>query len=148
MPAPDASRISCVVPLGRSALPSALSGCPPLPCRGLIQSRAEKCGDELRGGCEGCQAVACAHGLGDRWVPPTPTFRGSEQRFTRQGPVRPLRTDGDDEAVAIHVLCSGEDDQVHEVTNAARWAVSYTHLRAHETVLDLVCRLLLEKKKK
>ena len=30
------------------------------------------------------------------------------------------------------------------------WAkpVSYTHLRAHETVLDLVCRLLLEKKTK
>ena len=25
-------------------------------------------------------------------------------------------------------------------------AVSYTHLRAHETVLDLVCRLLLETK--
>ena len=29
----------------------------------------------------------------------------------------------------------------------ARESVSYTHLRAHETVLDLVCRLLLEKKK-
>ena len=28
-----------------------------------------------------------------------------------------------------------------------RMPVSYTHLRAHETVLDLVCRLLLEKKK-
>ena len=27
------------------------------------------------------------------------------------------------------------------------WPVSYTHLRAHETVIDLVCRLLLEKKK-
>ena len=27
------------------------------------------------------------------------------------------------------------------------WAVSYTHLRAHETREDLVCRLLLEKKK-
>ena len=27
-------------------------------------------------------------------------------------------------------------------------AVSYTHLRAHETVLDLVCRLLLETKHK
>ena len=27
-----------------------------------------------------------------------------------------------------------------------RDSVSYTHLRAHETVLDLVCRLLLEKK--
>ena len=26
--------------------------------------------------------------------------------------------------------------------------VSYTHLRAHETVLDIVCRLLLEQKKK
>ena len=26
-------------------------------------------------------------------------------------------------------------------------AVSYTHLRAHETVLDPVCRLLLQKKK-
>ena len=25
--------------------------------------------------------------------------------------------------------------------------VSYTHLRAHETVLDIVCRLLLNKKK-
>eukprot|EP00656_Telonema_subtile_P026771 TRINITY_DN2875_c0_g2_i1.p2 TRINITY_DN2875_c0_g2~~TRINITY_DN2875_c0_g2_i1.p2 ORF type:complete len:107 (-),score=46.08 TRINITY_DN2875_c0_g2_i1:6-326(-) len=32
--------------------------------------------------------------------------------------------------------------------NEAFEAVSYTHLRAHETVLDLVCRLLLEKKKK
>src|SRR5665811_2588162 len=31
-------------------------------------------------------------------------------------------------------------------THGARSApVSYTHLRAHETVLDLVCRLLLEK---
>ena len=34
---------------------------------------------------------------------------------------------------------------VNEVLSAG--AVSYTHLRAHETVLDLVCRLLLEKKK-
>ena len=34
-------------------------------------------------------------------------------------------------------------------TDGARGAaaVSYTHLRAHETVLDLGCRLLLEKKK-
>ena len=33
----------------------------------------------------------------------------------------------------------------HEQLNSR--AVSYTHLRAHETVLDLVCRLLIEKKK-
>src|SRR5665811_705942 len=33
-------------------------------------------------------------------------------------------------------------------TSTSGASVSYTHLRAHETVLDLVCRLLLEKKKK
>ena len=32
------------------------------------------------------------------------------------------------------------------ICNASLTPVSYTHLRAHETVLDLVCRLLLEKK--
>ena len=32
-------------------------------------------------------------------------------------------------------------------TSSTIAAVSYTHLRAHETVLDLVCRLLLEKQK-
>ena len=35
-----------------------------------------------------------------------------------------------------------------EIAAGALIPVSYTHLRAHETVLDLVCRLLLEKKKK
>ena len=34
-----------------------------------------------------------------------------------------------------------------DASGALVYAVSYTHLRAHETVLDLVCRLLLEKKK-
>src|SRR5664280_3087091 len=38
--------------------------------------------------------------------------------------------------------------QSETVIAEALKAVSYTHLRAHETVLDLVCRLLLEKKKK
>ena len=32
-----------------------------------------------------------------------------------------------------------------KTTTTERIPVSYTHLRAHETVLDLVCRLLLEK---
>ena len=36
---------------------------------------------------------------------------------------------------------------LQDIQLAADGAVSYTHLRAHETVLDLVCRLLLEKKK-
>ena len=42
-------------------------------------------------------------------------------------------------------------DETIEIAKTARVesveTVSYTHLRAHETVLDLVCRLLLEKKK-
>eukprot|EP00831_Metopus_contortus_P060554 TRINITY_DN52450_c0_g1_i1.p1 TRINITY_DN52450_c0_g1~~TRINITY_DN52450_c0_g1_i1.p1 ORF type:complete len:206 (+),score=31.38 TRINITY_DN52450_c0_g1_i1:173-790(+) len=33
-------------------------------------------------------------------------------------------------------------------TKKSKFPVSYTHLRAHETSLHLVCRLLLEKKKK
>src|SRR5665811_2547154 len=36
---------------------------------------------------------------------------------------------------------------VDPATACRQAPVSYTHLRAHETVLDLVCRLLLEKKK-
>ena len=42
-----------------------------------------------------------------------------------------------------------EDLQLYSSTDLGSLlidAVSYTHLRAHETVLDLVCRLLLEKK--
>ena len=37
--------------------------------------------------------------------------------------------------------------QFNQRLNLNTGAVSYTHLRAHETVLDLVCRLLLEKTK-
>ena len=48
------------------------------------------------------------------------------------------------------------DRQCGAGDSAGRWyrgavadaPVSYTHLRAHETVLDLVCRLLLEKNNK
>ena len=37
-------------------------------------------------------------------------------------------------------------EAAHALQVIGERAVSYTHLRAHETVLDLVCRLLLEKK--
>eukprot|EP00657_Telonema_sp_P-1_P001444 TRINITY_DN13686_c0_g1_i1.p1 TRINITY_DN13686_c0_g1~~TRINITY_DN13686_c0_g1_i1.p1 ORF type:complete len:100 (-),score=19.47 TRINITY_DN13686_c0_g1_i1:6-305(-) len=47
---------------------------------------------------------------------------------------------GDDE--------NGEKSMANSPEHPARKPVSYTHLRAHETVLDLVCRLLLEKKNK
>ena len=48
-------------------------------------------------------------------------------------------------ALAAAALQAREDDLERAGTGGP---VSYTHLRAHETVLDLVCRLLLEKKKK
>ena len=39
------------------------------------------------------------------------------------------------------------DNKITKCFKTSEWTVSYTHLRAHETVLDIVCRLLLEKKK-
>mgnify|MGYP003378957430 CR=1 FL=1 len=42
----------------------------------------------------------------------------------------------------------GEHVVTAELSDLHGKPVSYTHLRAHETVLDLVCRLLLEKKNK
>ena len=42
------------------------------------------------------------------------------------------------------LLESSEDGWVMQYYTGT---VSYTHLRAHETLSDLVCRLLLEKKK-
>ena len=45
-------------------------------------------------------------------------------------------------AIIISPLIALMKNQVDSIR-----AVSYTHLRAHETVLDLVCRLLLDKKK-
>src|SRR5660398_22582 len=46
----------------------------------------------------------------------------------------------------LHVLRCFEDDNVLHVDGSVN-PVSYTHLRAHETKANLVCRLLLEKKK-
>ena len=47
---------------------------------------------------------------------------------------------------AVEILVEMVDAQAKGIVHSAE-TVSYTHLRAHETVLDLVCRLLLEKKK-
>ena len=61
-----------------------------------------------------------------------------------------------DSNIRMHTLASvskvdgQEGNFTVTIAEKARYvdaAVSYTHLRAHETVLDLVCRLLLEKKK-
>ena len=39
------------------------------------------------------------------------------------------------------------NDEIKKQANGVNITVSYTHLRAHETRGNLVCRLLLEKKK-
>ena len=58
----------------------------------------------------------------------------SEQKGLAQGP----------EATGVSLLIGRKKN-----ANLALYPpVSYTHLRAHETALDLVCRLLLEKKRK
>ena len=49
--------------------------------------------------------------------------------------------------LAHGLACRGKKVLLLDFDPQAQAAVSYTHLRAHETVLDLVCRLLLEKKK-
>ena len=50
-----------------------------------------------------------------------------------------------DELLAVELVGV---EHAHHAAGVNVDAVSYTHLRAHETVLDLVCRLLLEKKNK
>ncbi|WP_460366299.1 hypothetical protein, partial [Staphylococcus aureus] len=55
---------------------------------------------------------------------------------------RPPRSTRKESSAASDVYKRQESEEEPE---AAR-AVSYTHLRAHETLSDLVCRLLLEKR--
>ena len=63
--------------------------------------------------------------------------------YKRQGLPRASHTQ---QFVGDHQHGAGRDRRVGDV-EGGEIPVSYTHLRAHETVLDLVCRLLLEKKK-
>src|SRR5660397_268324 len=56
---------------------------------------------------------------------------------------------GGDDLTALHhlyVCITGTLQIWFQLIRTAHKAVSYTHLRAHETKANLVCRLLLEKK--
>ena len=64
--------------------------------------------------------------------------------YKRQGAKRAVLGLEDDSAGRA----GGRGEVLLEHVIGGLGAVSYTHLRAHETVLDLVCRLLLEKKNK
>jgi len=49
--------------------------------------------------------------------------------------------------IPLFIVFDRQNKSIYKNTLQTIDSVSYTHLRAHETVLDLVCRLLLEKKK-
>src|SRR5450759_5850051 len=68
-----------------------------------------------------------------------------------QAATRPCRIGGIAMPIAAAAIAAGLWAWTIPPTSGRRTyvrAVSYTHLRAHETRHDLVCRLLLEKKKK
>ena len=66
--------------------------------------------------------------------------RGNDNYRSESEDVGEIQDDG------VPEILEGLEDIDSEARQLAQ-AVSYTHLRAHETVLDLVCRLLLENKK-
>ena len=78
----------------------------------------------------------------------TPQAEGSQINFFLRGVGLNDFTDSNENPVAVYVddvyrgAMGGLSFQLFDIE-----PVSYTHLRAHATVLDNVCRLLLEKKK-
>src|SRR5450756_2873829 len=72
---------------------------------------------------------------------------GSEPEMERELDAEISRVHDDVESFQVRSLLRGPDDfryaQLEISAGAGGTAVSYTHLRAHETRHDLVCRLLL-----
>src|SRR5450756_1767021 len=99
----------------------------------------------------GVSAVADATGLARRTI-----YRGLEDlqdrasvendRIRRQGGGRKSRIT-EDPTLLSDLEALLEPATRGDPMRRQLWTVSYTHLRAHETRHDLVCRLLLEKKK-
>jgi len=88
----------------------------------------------------------------DGWFDWQVADQGGEIRANSDGrfEFRDVNGSFDYEALSGTSIDYSIEDAAGTVTSALitvdLMAVSYTHLRAHETVLDLVCRLLLEKK--
>src|SRR5665648_1176460 len=71
------------------------------------------------------------------------------QPYLRDESLKKLKTDLDNLCTRIEENYNNAISQGVEINgNWLQEPVSYTHLRAYETRHDLVCRLLLEKKKK
>ena len=67
-----------------------------------------------------------------------------DKRFADVKPLVPIVDGllGSDDPKLITITAVGESNEPYAVVFTT---VSYTHLRAHETQIQLVCRLLLEK---
>ena len=72
----------------------------------------------------------------DRSSAASDVYKRQKKAYAERRPVREVAAE-----------CTDLSDRELDRLLNAKDPVSYTHLRAHETVLDLVCRLLLEKKK-
>src|SRR5660398_54550 len=85
--------------------------------------------------------AGCSAGTTDSSASPTSASGTTEPAMTQQC----LPVPGDSIVVLADDMMLQNSDNLVPAVNAA--TVSYTHLRAHETKANLVCRLLLEKKK-
>src|SRR5665648_628152 len=95
---------------------------------------------------------------GRRCAPPEPTCRGRpnyplaalRRACPFRAPLSSVPASKNPASISVAATISAGYNPVVLPRRARdpRKAVSYTHLRAHETRHDLVCRLLLEKKKK
>ena len=78
---------------------------------------------------------------------PDHNWSGGGHVKTLHRPLRVLETTLRDGTPALMSDGAPSDCVALAMLGRVAATVSYTHLRAHETVLDLACRLLLEKKK-
>src|SRR5665811_1919554 len=89
------------------------------------------------------ERLAGSHGRPQRPCPQRPRRAGRRSAMAKQRVIELTREKETPGTVRFQEQDPDEDPKVG--TLYVKKAVSYTHLRAHETVLDLVCRLLLEK---
>ena len=93
---------------------------------------------------DGIRYLVRSRGLGDVYKRQGFHPRNRDWLLQKGGSSQNVQSFVDDDLNALLEAIASEPD--HDKRLAI--SVSYTHLRAHETVLDLVCRLLLEKQKK
>ena len=86
----------------------------------------------------------------DRSSAASDVYKRQDELFFPKKKVRTIQLERRGKVYTMRVANAGEPLQSSgsvTLDNIGDNPVSYTHLRAHETVLDIVCRLLLKKTK-